>query len=190
MTVCGKQWQRMLSIPALVLGEDVLSRRIGTIIEAEQNVAVRQGKVGPQRQCLAQCCLRFGQPTLAHQRETEVVVRIGIACVAVDGVAGGLLGLPRMSRQRQHPGQIDPGIGEVWRNADCRAIAVGAFVISTDIAQDVAQVVVRARHARGSSSQRCTGGGFGVAPAGPTCAGSLRGSHAVRPMRGERAMAA
>ena len=74
----GQQRQRMLPVPAPILGEDLFRRHIRAVIEAEQDIAVRQGKVGPQCQRVAQRRLRLGEPTLTHQRQTEIVVRIGI----------------------------------------------------------------------------------------------------------------
>ena len=177
-------------IPAPVFGEDLLRRYIGAVIQAEQDVAVRQGKVGPQGQRLAQRRLGFGEPALAHQRQAQIVVRIGIRRVAGDGLArAASSALLRVSRKRQHPGQIDPGIGEVRREADRRADSSGAFVEAAGVAQDVAQIVVRGDTiavpvpARGAPRLR-------PPRADPACAGSPRGWHAVRPAPGRAAMAA
>ena len=114
----------------------------GAVIHAEQNIAVRQGKVRPQDQSVAQRRLGLGEPALTHQCQPQVVVRIGIGRVAGDGLLSCLLRLSRVPREREHPGQIDPGVSEIWRYADRRTIAVGAFIVAADVAQDVAQVVV------------------------------------------------
>ena len=95
----GQQRHGMLPVPAPKLGENVFRRQLRAVIEAEQDVAMRQRKVGPQYQRVAQRGLRFGEPALTHQCQTEIVVPIGICWVGGDSVTGGFLRLARMARQ-------------------------------------------------------------------------------------------
>ncbi len=87
----------MLAIPLLIFGEYLFGRRIGAIVETEQDIAVRQGEVGTQRQCLPQRRLSVGEPTLAHQGKAEIVVCISVAGRACNCVARCVLRLLRMT---------------------------------------------------------------------------------------------
>jgi hypothetical protein len=64
------QRQGVLLVPAPVLGKHLLGGNVWAVVEAEQDIAVRQSKIRTQGECLAQRSLCLGQATLAHQRET------------------------------------------------------------------------------------------------------------------------
>jgi hypothetical protein len=91
-------------------------------------------------------------------------VRVGIAGAAFDCVQSGLFRLLCMASQRQHPCQVDPGIGEARVQLHCRPVAVGTFGKAAGIPQHVAQIVVCTDTPR-IQFQCAARGGFGFGQA-------------------------
>ena len=104
----GRQRAGVLAIPFAIFGEDLFGRHVGAIIETEQDVAVRQSKVRPQRQCLAQGGFGFGEPALPHQGEPQIVVRVGVVRGACDGATRRVLRLLCLAGECEEPGQVRP----------------------------------------------------------------------------------
>ena len=155
-----RQRTAVAGVPLLVFGEQRLGRHVVAIVQAEQDVAVRQREVRAQPEGLAQRCFGLRQPALAHQGATEVVVCVAVLRIELDRSARRLLRLAGAAVQRQHPGQVGPAIGEVWRQAQRGVVAGHAFLMPARIAQDVAQVVVRLHpigRQRQGGTRRCLG---------------------------------
>ena len=140
--VCRGQSAGVARVPFLVFGEDGVGGQVVPVIEAEQDVAVRQGEVGAQAEGFAQRGLGLAQAALAHQRAAQVVVGVGVGGVMLDGAAGGLLRLLRAAVQREHPGEIGPGVGELRREAERGLVAGDALIVAAGVAQDVAEIVM------------------------------------------------
>ncbi len=96
------------------------------------------------------------------------------------GLSSGLFRLPGMSGQRKHPGQVDPGIGEVGRKAAPPRDSRRRFRRSGQRRGGCCQDCCAPRPARVPASARCVRR-FRRRRAGPLCAGLRRDWHVVRP---------
>ena len=71
-SVGGRERGGMQAIPGAVFGKDRFSGQVVAVVEREQQIGVRDGVVGPHRQCLAAALLGFGVSALRLQHDRQI----------------------------------------------------------------------------------------------------------------------
>ncbi len=126
-------------VPLLIGGEDFLRREIGAVVQAEQQVRVRDGEIRLDLDRLLEAFAGLAQPVLVHQRRADVVLSVGVLGIELEGAPRGRFGLARVARKRQAPGQVGPGVGIIGLQLD------GATEMLLGISGEAAILIYRSK---------------------------------------------